>query len=599
MVMEGLSRLEYRGYDSAGFACLSPEDNRLVYARSAGHLDALRQRFEQEPIDGFVGIGHTRWATHGGANAHNAHPHFDCEKRISVVHNGIIENHSLLRDRLQSQGHVFHSETDTEIIAHILESLHVASDSLVSAMISLVGEIEGSYAFIGLLQDHPDTIIAARKGSPLCIGIGDGEMFIASDVLAFAGKTSHVLFLPDKSFALITATGASVYHFDGTQLTVPVQEIDVQWTADETLGHEHHMIKEIYEQKQVIHTSMQLYQSMHNTVWECLGITADYVKTMQSIHLVGCGTSWNAACIARHFFESVCMLPTRVHLASEFRYMPFFPENNTLFVGISQSGETADTLEALRLVNNTPVSTVALTNVASSTMVRECGGFLLTKAGQEVAVASTKAFTTQLAALYWLAHRIALEKGIIGYDALREAEDDIHITAEVLENAIENYKFDVVHHVAPEYAQSKHAIFLGRHVSYPFAQEAALKLKELAYVFADAYPAGELKHGPLALVDSTTPVFVFSHTDPLIYQKLLSNTQEVKARSGQIIAFAFEGQRELIDLADAVFVFPRVKPLLAPLAMSGLMQFLVYHIANVLDRPIDKPRNLAKSVTVE
>ena len=293
------------------------------------------------------------------------------------------------------------------------------------------------------------------------------------------------------------------------------------------------------------------------------------------------------------------MIPTQVQLSSECRYMPFFPEKNSLYITVSQSGETADTLEALRMINSMNLPTAALTNVPSSTMVREAGGFLLTQAGREVAVASTKAFSTQLAALYWLAHRIALEKGIISERVMEQAEEDLRVVAEILENCIENYKLDIKRTYAKRYAQSDKAIFLGRHISYPFAMEAALKFKEIAYIFSQCYPAGELKHGPLALIDGTIPVYIFSHQEAVIYQKLLSNAQETKARSGHIVAFAFEGQNELIELADLAFIIPNVKPLLGPLAMTGLMQFFTYAIAKELGRPIDKPRNLAKSVTVE
>jgi glucosamine--fructose-6-phosphate aminotransferase (isomerizing) len=334
-------------------------------------------------------------------------------------------------------------------------------------------------------------------------------------------------------------------------------------------------------------------------LWDHIGLSKDQIKNLHALSLIGCGTSWHAARIGQFFFEQICMMPTKVLLASEFRYMSFFSESKNVYIAISQSGETADTLEALRMINSMNLPTVALTNVSSSTMVREAGGFLLTQAGQEVAVASTKAFSTQVAALFWLAHRLALEKGIITQQQMEQAEEDLLVAAEVLENCIENYKIEIMQTLGRKYAQYKKSIFLGRHISYPFALEASLKLKEVAYVFAQCYPAGELKHGPLALVDKDTRIFLFSHRDPLIYQKLLSNAQEVKARNGHLIVFAFEGQTELHALADLLFVIPNVNPLLGPLAMTGLMQFFVYHIALELGCAIDKPRNLAKSVTVE
>ena len=598
-VMEGLKRLEYRGYDSAGFACLNPADNRFLYAKSPGWLPNLVRQLNQNPIDGHLGIGHTRWSTHGQASEENAHPQFDCQKTISLVHNGIIENHHALRERLKNAGHIFHSQTDTEVVAHLLESLLAAHQTFKYALVDLVSQIEGAYAFVVLLQDFPDQMVLVRKRSPLCIGIGDNEMFIASDPMAFADKTKKVIFIPDESFAIVKKEMIELYDFAGTSLMLPIQELQLDAYEYEKKGHEHHMLKEIYDQKNAIYGTVAFLRSVSNRIWDHIGIPKEQAQSLDKITLIGCGTSWHAARIAQFFFEQICLVPTRVNLASEFRYMSFFPEKNSAYIFISQSGETADTLEALRLVNSMDLPTIGLTNVPSSTLVREADGFLLTQAGQEVAVASTKAFSTQIAALYWFAHRIALEKKIITPAQMEVAEEDLLVVAEILENCIENYKRDITQRLAKFYAQFKKAIFLGRHISYPFALEAALKLKEISYIFAQCYPAGELKHGPLALVDDQTPVFIFSHEDPLIYQKLLSNAQEVKARNGHLVAFIFEGQYELQALAEQVFIIPRVKPLLAPLAMTGLMQFFVYQIAKELGRPIDKPRNLAKSVTVE
>ncbi len=598
-VLEGLSRLEYRGYDSAGFACLSPQDTRLLYTKSSGKLSHLIEELEKKPIDGFVGIGHTRWSTHGLSSADNAHPHFDCEKKISVVHNGIIENHRELRQRLERAGHIFHSQTDTETIAHLFESFLASHKTVQSAVIDLVNHFEGAYAFLVLMEQKPDAMLLVRKRSPLCIGIGDGEMFVASDMLAFAGKTNKVLFLPEESFAWVGKDYIELYRFDGTPMVMQPQEIDISWDAYEKRGHDHYMLKEIYEQKTAIHNTINFLNSIQARVWDDMGIDVNDIKKLESIHLLGCGTSWHAGYIAQFFFESICALKTELHLASEFRYRTFFPEKRSLYIAISQSGETADTLEGVRFLSSMKLPTTALTNVSSSTIVRECDGFILTQAGREIAVASTKAFSTQLSALYWLAHRIAFEKNMITAHQMMQANQDVLVAAEVLENTIENYKIPIFQTLAKKYAAFRKMIFLGRHISYPFAMEAALKLKEIAYTFTAAYPAGELKHGPLALIDSETPVVIFSHQDPIIYQKLLSNVQEVKAREGHIIAFAFNGQDQLMELADTSFLIPAVNPLLGPLCMTGLMQFFFYAIAKELNRPIDKPRNLAKSVTVE
>lgn len=598
-VMEGLSRLEYRGYDSAGFACLHPDDNRLLCVKAEGKLNNLVDRLAQTPIDGFSGIGHTRWSTHGASSLMNAHPQFDCNKTISVVHNGIIENHRELKKKLLDAGHTFHSDTDTEIIAHFLEALYVSHKTFKSAVVDLVGYLQGAYAFIAILQEKPDTMLLVRKRSPLCIGIGDGEMYVASDMLAFAGKTTKVIFMPDESFALVQADMIELYHFNGNPLPVQTQEVDVSWDLHEKQGHDHYMLKEIYEQKGAIHATIDFLHAIRNRLWDDMGVTARAMAELESINLLGCGTSWHAAYIAQFFFEEICKVPVRVHLSSEFRHMPLFPQKNSLYLALSQSGETADTLEGIRLIKSAGLSTIALTNVSSSTMVREADGFILTKAGREIAVASTKSFSTQLAALYWLAHRIASEKQIVSSEKMDQVYKELLIVAEVLENCIENYRIPIVQHYAKEYARYKNMIFLGRHISYPFALEAALKLKEIAYIFVACYPAAELKHGPLALVDEEMMTFVFSHQDPLVYQKLVSNVQEIKARQGKVTAFAFEDQKQLIEIADVSFIIPRVNPLLGPLAMTGLMQFLCYAIAKELNRPIDKPRNLAKSVTVE
>lgn len=599
-IFEGLARLEYRGYDSAGFACLEPNNQKLLYSKASGHLSQLAERLKQNPIDGFSGIGHTRWSTHGNFSERNAHPHFDCSKTISVVHNGIIENYDELKTQLQQLGHIFESDTDTEVVSHLFE-LYVADKGFSAQTVAeLVQKLEGMYAFIIMLQMFPDTLVAVRKKSPLCIGIGDGEMFIASDVIAFAGKSDKVFFLPDESFAFVTKNEIKAYSFSGQEIPVTVETVTISFENIDKGGHEHFMLKEIYEQKNAIAKTIASLRSLKASLWDQLGVTAEKIKNLQEICLLACGTSWHAARIAQFFFESISKVPVSVQLASEFRYMSFFPNNNALYIVISQSGETADVLEALRLINEHNLSTVALTNVATSTVVREAKGFLQTCAGPEIAVASTKAFSTQLAALYWLAHCIAVEKKLEDQVALVQAEEDVVRAAELMENNLEKYREAIDTVYAPQYAQYDEALFLGRHMSYPLAMESALKIKEVAYVFAASYPAGELKHGSLALVDETVPVYVFSHPDQMVYQKFVSNVHEVKARGGHIIAFAYDGQQELCELAETAFVisgtFP---PLLGSIVMLGVMQYFVYAVARQRGCPIDKPRNLAKSVTVE
>ena len=598
-IMQGLARLEYRGYDSAGFACLHPGDSRVMYTKAEGGVSNLLKNFDSSPIDGHVGLGHTRWSTHGGISTDNAHPHFDCERKISIVHNGIIENHRELRAQLEREGHTFYSETDTEIIAHLLESLFKRHDNPNNAVIELVNTLEGAYAFAIIMSDYPDKMIVARKRSPLCIGSGEDEMFVASDLLAFADKTSKVLFLPDECFAFVQKNGVEVFDFAGKKLSLNFQIVEVPQAGDLKNGYEHYMLKEIYDQKKVIKDTVHKYRAQSASIWQQMGLSVPQIKCLKSISLVGCGTSWHAGLVAQYFFEAIADIKVEVELASEMRYQTFFPDPYSIAIAISQSGETADTLEALRFVKKHDMHTVSLVNVPSSTMVRETDGYIPLYAGPEVAVASTKAFTAQVAALYWLANAMAYERGKIDNRALKAAEDELLVVAEILENSIEQYKREITETLAPQYAQYTNALFIGRHITYPFAKEASLKLKEISYMFTDSYPAGELKHGPLALVDENMPVFVFSVLDKELYPKLLTNAQEVKARKGHLVAFAFEGQTELIELADTVFIIPEVNPLLGPLAMTGLMQFFVYSIAKELGRPIDKPRNLAKSVTVE
>lgn len=599
-IFEGLARLEYRGYDSAGFACLDPASQKLLYSKSSGQLHNLTERVKNNPIDGFLGVGHTRWSTHGDTSQENAHPHFDCFKTISVVHNGIIENHDALRSQLHKLGHVFSSETDTEVISHLFEQLSDVPIISVDMICAILQSLDGAYAFVVMMQAFPDCLIAVRKKSPLCIGIGDGEMFIASDIIAFSDKTNKVFFLPDESFAIISKTAVTAYDFSGQAIPVTIQRIVNTFELVDKGKYAHFMLKEIYEQKNAVIRTVASLQQLEDSLWNQLGITIDHIKHVNRVYLLACGTSWHAACIAQFFFESIAHIPVTVYLASEFRHMQFFPDSTALYILISQSGETADTLEALRLINGHELCTIALTNVVSSTIVREAHGFLLTQAGPEVAVASTKAFSTQIAVLYWLACRIAREKNIITHEAMQNAESDVLSVAHILENTLHEYKQEIDHIYAARYARYDKALFLGRHISYPFAMESALKLKEVAYVFAESYPAGELKHGPLALVDSDMPVYVFSHSDSVIYQKLLSNAHEVKARGGKVIAFTYVGQNELCALAETSFIISQAVPsLLGPLAMIGLMQYFVYAIAKERGCPIDKPRNLAKSVTVE
>lgn len=611
-VLEGLARLEYRGYDSAGFVCFDAHNGQFQYAKTIGGIESLATKMEQTPIDGFIGLGHTRWATHGTSTELNAHPHFNTDKTIFIVHNGIVENYLTLKEQLRIAGHHFYSDTDTEVIAHVLDEAYNGSgddasvhNHLFVTIYQTVNQLKGAYAFAALFQKHPDVLVAVRKSSPLCIGVGaqsvggSHEMFVASDVSAFSGYTQQVIFMPDETFALITKKEIELYTFAGKRLPITLSTIEGTWQWCSKEGFEHYMLKEMYEQKRVVHDTVKYGRLMRQQTWQRCGLDEKLIDDLERIIFSACGTSAHAAELACLFFESVCDVHALTYLSSEFRYRHFFNEKNVLYCVLSQSGETADTLEVLRMLMALQMPTLAVTNVPSSSMVREAQGFLLTQAHKEVAVASTKSFVAQVALLFWFAHSIALQKNRISLNALHKAEQDLLVAAEVMENCMEQYKFEIMERHAPFYAQFKNFIFLGRSESYPLAREAALKLKEIAYCFVDCYPAGELKHGPIALIDEHTPIFLFSVLNVLVYQKLVSAAQEIKARRGHLVIFAFEGQKELIDLADTVFIIPKVNQLLGSLAMTGVIQLLIYHIAHVLGRPIDKPRNLAKSVTVE
>jgi glutamine---fructose-6-phosphate transaminase (isomerizing) len=590
-LLDSLSRLEYRGYDSAGIALLT--DTGLSVTRKEGVLSGLVNIVKRNNIDGFCGIGHTRWATHGKATEANAHPHTNGSHSIAVVHNGIIENFFALKLDLQKRGFIFRSETDTEVIAHLIDSEMLESGaSLLSSVTKVVNKLEGAFAIL-VIGKNNNEIIAARKGSPLCIGVGKNENFVASDCLAFHGKTSDVAYLPEKTIAHVSPKSFEAFDFDGNRIEIAVQHVNADCGAFDLIGYKHFMLKEIYEQATAISNSIDFLE--HANIFDDCKINSKELKT---INIIGCGTSWHAARIAQFFFEEVAKIPTRIYLASEFRYMPFFPEENSLYVAISQSGETADTLEAIRMVNKHNLKTLAITNVSSSTMARECSGYVLSRCGPEISVAATKSFTAQLSSLYCLAYLTAESRGLITKDDVKKGIREIKDVAVILGELLEKYRSKIKEN-AKKYCHIERFIFLGRHIGYPFAMEAALKLKEISYIFALGLPAGELKHGSIALIDLKTPVMLFSHPDEEIYKKILSNAQEIKARDGHVISIAFEDQRELIEISDLVFEIPRVNSLLSTIAMSGIMQLFVYQIADELGCNIDKPRNLAKSVTVE
>lgn len=599
VIREALVRLECRGYDAAGFACIDERTNQLACLRALGPIGNIVQQISRHAVDGLTGIGQTRWMTKEPCTIANANPQCDAAQQCAVVCSGALRNYHQLRAQLETQGAVFSSSSDAELIANIIATELATTHDIIATLSNTCSQLRGAYAAIIICQQFPDSLLLIRNQFPLCIGVGRHEHLVASEPLAFSEKTHHVVFMPPESYAHVNARDITVYAFNGKALTCMPERCESIHNSKD--GFESFMLKEIYEQRQALHSVISLYKTLHahNNLWPSMGVTPQYIQQLKTFALFGCGTSCHAARIGQFFFGDIAKIPTSAWLASELRYMPFFAQEHSLYIAISQSGETADVLETTRMVNALDLPTVALCNVASSSLVREAGGFLLMRAGPELSVAATKSFACQLAILYLLAHYCALERGVIAPHQLSQAYDDLHQVSHVLHEVVEQYERDIMHIFAPHYARYDRFVFVGRHVWYPFALEMALKLKEVAYLFAHAYPGGELKHGPLALIDETIPVVLFSHTNPVMYQKLIVHAQEIKARGGHLIIFGFNGQIELEQLADTFFAIPPVPDLLAPLAMTGLMQIIVYYIAKELGRSIDRPRNLGKSVTVE
>jgi len=601
-ILQGLSHTEYRGYDSAGFACFDIKTNALIAIKSIGFVEALKNKVESTDFDGNTVIGHTRWATHGGLTEENAHPHFDCNQDFFVVHNGIIENYHIIKKDLERRNHHFYSQTDTEVIAHLLEEEFFDNDFSIEPekkIYTVIQKLQGAFALVILARRYPEKIFFARNKSPLCIGIAHDYRMIASDILAFGKEVNQVLYIPDGCSGFVSPTDIILVDNNAQILSYAFTSLIYDNRSTGLSGYSHYMIKEIYEQKSAVIDTVMYLNNNHDSLHHILGLSIQQINSLEHIKLIGCGTSWHSGRIAQFFFEEIAGIQTAVHLASEFRQMRLFKKSDMVGICISQSGETADTLEALRFLGANTIHTIGLVNVEYSSIVREANGSLVMKAGPEIAVASTKAFAAQVASLYWLAHYCAVIKGISNEKALEKASLELINTVMVLDEVMNRYAHEIKTVWGPFYSQFDRAICLGRHISYPFALEAALKIKEIDYIFAQCYPAGELKHGPLALIDNRTPVIVFSVLDQISYIKLVSNVQEAKTRGAHILAFLFEGQDELRDLADTYFLIPIVPALLAPLAMNGVMLLLVSSIGLHLGLSIDKPRNLAKSVTVE
>ncbi|MEJ2381023.1 MAG: glutamine--fructose-6-phosphate transaminase (isomerizing) [Gammaproteobacteria bacterium] len=598
ILMEGLRRLEYRGYDSAGIA-VRVDDSHLQRIRSVGKVAELQARLDEDPIDSQLGIAHTRWATHGMPAERNAHPHVSGE-RVAVVHNGIIENHAELREHLSNLGYVFTSETDTEVIAHLLAHLLESHPDLPSAVREAVGGLVGAYALAVLDPSDPDRLVVARAGSPLVIGVGVGENFIASDVFALLPVTQRFIFLDEGDVAEIRRDGVTVYDQDGNVAERELSESSLSASAADKGPYRHYMLKEIFEQPGVIAETLE--GRIHNgrLLEESFGYDAGrLLDAAQGVHIVACGTSYHAGLVARYWLEEVGV-PCNVEVASEYRYRKVVVPPGTLFVTISQSGETADTLAALRESRSMGyLGSLCICNVPESSLVRESDAALMTRAGPEIGVASTKAFTTQLVALRLLVLALAKRRGL---SAKREAQlvDELESLPRQIEVVLQ--LSDAIQAMANAFGDKQHALFLGRGTYYPIAMEGALKLKEISYIHAEAYPAGELKHGPLALVDADMPVVCALPKDPLL-DKVLSNLQEVRARGGQarggqLFLFSDRDVNIRLDHFENL-TLSDIYPGTAPIVYSVPLQLLAYHVAVLKGTDVDQPRNLAKSVTVE
>ena len=595
ILINGLHRLEYRGYDSAGVAVVN-ENHELQRVRCLGKVKALDEAVSEKPLIGGTGIAHTRWATHGEPSETNAHPHVS--GTFAVVHNGIIENHEELRELLKSRGYVFLSQTDTEVIAHLVEWEMRSTDSLLEAVKKAVKQLTGAYGMVVMDSRYPEHLVAARSGSPLVIGLGIGENFLASDQLALLSVTRRFIFLEEGDIAEITRRTVDIYDTYGNKVDREIHESNLENDAAEKGKFRHFMQKEIYEQPTALINTMEGRINHENVIVDSIGNGAKGIlEKVEHIQIVACGTSYNAGMVARYWFESLAGVSCDVEIASEFRYRKFVTRPNSLLITLSQSGETADTLAALRLAKEKGyMAALTICNVAGSSLVRESDLAFMTRAGVEVGVASTKAFTTQLAALLMLVTALGKVKGHISPEKEQEIIKAMQSLPAEIEKAL---AFDTdIEALAEDFAEKHHALFLGRGAFYPIAVEASLKLKEISYIHAEAYAAGELKHGPLALIDADMPVIVVAPNNELL-EKVKSNIEEVRARGGQLYVFADKEAGFTPSEGMKIITMPKVNDIVAPIFYTIPMQLLSYHVALIKGTDVDQPRNLAKSVTVE
>jgi glutamine---fructose-6-phosphate transaminase (isomerizing) len=593
ILIEGLRRLEYRGYDSAGVAVL---DGGMEVVKRAGKLSVLEEALGADAAPpGRVGVGHTRWATHGAPTDRNAHPHTDCTGRLAVIHNGIIENHQALRDRLEKAGHSFASDTDTECIAHLLEERF--QGHLGDAVRATVKELGGAYAIVALSADDPERIVGAKESSPLVVGIGDGESILASDIPAVLGRTRTVVPVDEGHVVEVTAGGATITDFDGNPIEPSPITVDWDTGRAQKGGFDDFMLKEIYEQPAALADTLRArVGSQGRLQLDDLSMPEEQMQSVDKVFVVACGTAFHSGLVAKYAIEHWVRVPVEIEIASEFRYRDPVLDSNTLTLGVSQSGETIDTLQAVRHARHQQSHVIAITNTVGSSITREADGILYTHAGPEIGVAATKTFATQMAALHLVALYLAQARGTLFPEEIAERVALMKALPGLVRRTLA--LSGRIAEIAERYRDARDVLFIGRHTGYPAALEGALKLKEISYIHAEGYPAGELKHGPIALIEPGVPVVAVA-TECHVYPKMLSNIQEVKARGAEVIAVVTEGDTEAAVLADHVLEVPRTHELLSPVVVAVPLQLLAYHIAKLRGCDVDQPRNLAKSVTVE
>jgi len=598
VLLDGLRRMEYRGYDSAGVAVVGPEG--IALRRSAGKLVNLENAIRTQPVDGLYGVGHTRWATHGRPTEENAHPHRDCTGRIVVVHNGIIENYLELKHELQAQGHEFKTETDTEIVAHLVER-EMQGDGLEKAVRRALTFMRGMFALVLVSVEDPEKIVAVRNGPPIVIGLGKDEFFVASDIPAILSHTRDVVFLGDEEMAVITRSGVQFTDYSGRAVSKTTQRVLWDPIAAEKGGYKHFMLKEIYEQPTAARDTILGRVSLDRgrIFLEDLNIADDTFRSLEKVTIIACGTSWHAGLVGKYLIEALAKLPVEVDYGSEYRYRNPIVAGKELAIVITQSGETADTLAALREARRKGASSIAVCNVVGSMATREANGTVYTHAGPEIGVASTKAFTSQLVALHLLALYLAQVRNTLTEADIRRHIEELLQMPQIIEQALKASA--ATEKVAERFYNRTDFLFLGRGINYPIALEGALKLKEISYIHAEGYPAGEMKHGPIALIDEQMPVVAIAPNDH-VFEKMIGNVQEAKARGGSVIAITTEGDARMaavLEANDVNLPMPATTALLTPIVMTIPLQLLAYHIAVRRGCDVDQPRNLAKSVTVE